>query len=100
MREKKGYTGKLLNPFKISGVLEVLKENQWFRVTDTQFRSWGGRRRITEPNKVGKGVEAVMVTYEYEGPVYNYLTNTISIQPSMEAIMGVIPPSIKRENGN
>jgi len=83
MGEKRGNTGKLLNPYNDNGVLEVYHDEsgKWFRVTSREFRSWGGKRRITEyryPFRQPTQVE----TYEYVGPVYEYLTNRVVENPS------------------
>lgn len=79
MAEKTGRTEKLVFPFNTSGVLEVFMPglNDWYRTTASDFRSFDGKRRITEPSKVEKGNPWVeLKTYEYEGPVYLWGTNT------------------------
>jgi hypothetical protein len=83
MGEKRGNTGKLENPYNDNGVLEVYYEEveQWIRVTFREFRSWGGKRRITEYRyPFRKPTEEN--TYEYTGPVYEYLTNKIIKEPN------------------
>jgi hypothetical protein len=77
MGEKRGNTGKLLNPYNDNGVLEIYQHEleQWIRVTSTEFRSWGGKRRITE-YLYPRGKDIISKTYEYEGPVFGYMTNT------------------------
>jgi hypothetical protein len=82
MGEKRGNTGKLLNPYNEGGILEIFHHdlNQWVRVTPRDFRSWGGKRRITEYKyPFRRPVE--MSIYEYDGPVYEYLTNNIVSKP-------------------
>jgi hypothetical protein len=76
MGEKRGNTGKLLNPYNENGVLEIYQHEleQWVRVTSTEFRSWGGKRKITE-YKYSFRQPTAMNTYEYKGPVFEYLTN-------------------------
>ena len=54
MSEKRGETVKLINDFNTAGSLEVFntKLNGWFRVTAKDFRSFDGKRRITQPTEV------------------------------------------------
>jgi len=78
MSEKKGETEKLVYNFNTAGVLEVFKPtlNNWYRVTAREFRSFDGKRRITEPTKVEKGNPWVeMRTYDYFGPIFLWGTN-------------------------
>jgi hypothetical protein len=83
MGEKRGNTGKLLNPYNDNGVLEIFHPEigKWIRVTSTEFRSWGGKRRITEW-KYPYRKPTEMKIYEYDGPVFEYLTNIIIKNPN------------------
>lgn len=78
MAEKRGATEKLKYPFNSAGVLEVFMNEKWYRVTGKEFRSFDGLRRITEPTRVelGNVVDIPMRTYDYEGPVFLFATNT------------------------
>ena len=91
MGEKRGNTGKLLNPYNDNGVLEVYYEDidKWVRVTYREFRSWGGRRKITEW-KYPFRQPAEELTYEYIGPVFEYMTNT-KVKKPVIGINGVRP---------
>ena len=77
--EKKGHLVRLEYNFNTAGVLEVfLKNEKWYRVTSSNFRSFDGKRRITEPTKVEHGNPWVdLRTYEYHGPVYQWGTNNV-----------------------
>jgi hypothetical protein len=83
MGEKRGNTGKLENPYNDNGVLEVYYEEveQWIRVTFREFRSWGGKRRITE-FRYPYRQPSESSTYEYTGPVFEYMTNTKVKKPT------------------
>jgi hypothetical protein len=83
MGEKRGNTGKLENPYNDNGVLEVYHEEieQWIRVTSREFRSWGGKRRITEYRYPYRQPTEISM-YEYTGPVFEYLTNKIINNPN------------------
>ena len=61
--EKTGHIEKIEYLFNESKCLEIFMPtlNRWHRVTPTDFRSFGGKRRIQE--------------IEYEGPLYAYGTN-------------------------
>lgn len=75
---KRGELEKLVFPFNTAGSLEIYMPDVdiWYRVTARDFRSFDGKRRITEPVKVELGnVDVPMTTYEYDGPVYVYGTN-------------------------
>ena len=77
MGEKRGDTGKLEIDFDSSGCLEVFMKGQWFRTTSREFRSFDGKRRITQPTEVELGnVDVNMRTDDYYGPVYLWGTNT------------------------
>ena len=78
MTEKRGETEKLINDFNTAGVLEVYMPTLegWYRTTAKDFRSFDGKRRITEPTEIELGnVVVPMITYEYTGPVYMFGTN-------------------------
>jgi hypothetical protein len=99
MGEKRGNTGKLENPYNDNGVLEVYHEEieNWIRVTSREFRSWGGKRRITEYKYPYRQPTEISM-YEYTGPVFKYLTNTIINNPS-GGINGSRPESQSTYNG-
>jgi len=80
MAEKRGETEKMVYDFNTAGVLEVYmpRLKDWYRVTATEFRSFNGKRRISEPTKIILGkVDVETITYDYFGPVYKYGTNSI-----------------------
>lgn len=90
MAEKRGETVKLEFPFNTAGLLEIFnnKLNGWYRVTAKDFRSFDGKRRISEPTKVILGnVKVPMKTYEYNGPVYVWGTNNIVMDTTNEGKM-------------
>lgn len=78
MAEKRGETEKLINDYNTAGVLEVFLNNEtWYRVTTKDFRSFDGKRRITEPTRVERyNPDTSMRTYEYNGPTFLWGTNT------------------------
>jgi len=76
MAEKTGHLIKLQYDFNTAGVLEVCMKGTWHRATSREFRSFDGKRRITEPTKTELGnVIVPMRTYDYNGPVYMFGTN-------------------------
>jgi len=76
MGEKRGHTEKLVYDFNSAGLLEVFMKGTWYRSTAREFRSFDGKRRITEPTKIELGnVVVPMRTYDYNGPVYMFGTN-------------------------
>ena len=91
MAEKTGHTSKKAYVFSTSGVLEVCIKDNWYRVTSNEFRSFDGKRRITEPIKqpgLGESMfDVPMKTYEYNGPVYVLLTNQEVIRMDTETIV-------------
>ena len=94
MAEKRGETVKLINPFNTAGCLEVYNNNLkgWYRVTARDFRSFDGRRRITEPTAIKLGnVDMPMRTYEYSGPVYVWGTNDVVLDTTNEGTMITSP---------
>ena len=94
MAEKRGETVKLVNPFNTAGCLEIFNEklNEWYRVTARDFRSFDGKRRITEPTEIELGnVDVPMTTYEYKGPVYVYGSNDEVLDCTGEGVMITSP---------
>lgn len=94
MAEKRGETVKLINEFNTAGVLEIYntKLKGWYRVTARDFRSFDGRRRISEPTKIILGdVKVPMQTYEYTGPVYVWGTNDVVLDTTNEGTMITSP---------
>lgn len=78
MGEKRGETVKLQYDFNTAGCLEICRDDKWYRVTSKDFRSYNGKRRITEQTVVIHGnVNVPTKTYDYYGPVYQYGTNNI-----------------------
>jgi hypothetical protein len=80
MAEKRGETEKLINDYNTAGVLEVYmpKLDGWYRTTAKDFRSFDGKRRITDPTRTEKGNPWVeLKTYDYNGPVYVWGTNKV-----------------------
>ena len=76
MAEKRGHTEKITYDFNTSGVLEIFLKGEWRRTTSREFRSFDGKRRITEPTRTELGnVVVPMRTYDYDGPVYMFGTN-------------------------
>lgn len=74
--EKRGHLVKLENNYNTSGVLEIFMKGKWYRVTSNDFRSFNGKRRITEPEYCAHGnVNIPLVTYDYDGPVFAWGTN-------------------------
>ena len=90
MAEKTGNTAKLVYDFNTSGVCEVCIKGNWYRTTAREFRSFDGKRRITEPVKqpgLGDSFSDVKFrTYDYNGPVYILQTNTEVIRMDTETI--------------
>ena len=87
MAEKRGHLEKLINPFNTAGLLEVFmpKLNGWYRVTSREFRSFDGKRRISEPTEVVRGkLEVEMRSYDYFGPVFLWGTNMELVEPTNE----------------
>lgn len=87
--EKRGHLVKLVNEYNTAGCLEIYMKDDWYRVTANDFRSFNGRRRITEPTEVKLGnVNVPLVTYEYEGPVYAWGTNDMVPYTGVGEIVG------------
>lgn len=81
MSEKRGNTVKLLYNFNTAGLLEICIKGTWFRASAREFRSFDGKRRITEPDDIKLGEVVVpMKTYYYTGPVFMFETN-IEVEP-------------------
>lgn len=77
MSEKRGNTGKLEFDFNTAWACEVQMNNgKWYRVLDIDFRSFNGPRRITGPKGIELGKQLGTETFDYEGPLYYYKTNT------------------------
>lgn len=70
MSEKKGFTGQLNYDFNNAACLEVQLNDNWYRVTGREFRSFNLPRRISEI------INGEYLTKEYNGPVYLFMTNT------------------------
>ncbi len=90
--EKRGETVKLENHFNTAGVLEVCIKDTWYRVTSRDFRSFDGKRRITQPKKQpGQGIKGFfdieMVTEDYYGPLYMHGTNNIVTPKNLNTII-------------
>ena len=72
MSEKKGATIKLEYPFNSTGYLEVQLPNEnWYRITCREFRSY------TYPRRISQIKDKEYVTEIYEGPTYLYGTNIV-----------------------
>lgn len=94
MAEKTGFTGKVIKDFPTEAVLEVqLKNDEWYRVTSNDFRSFDGPRRytvVTQP-KVGESFSDVeAVVHEYNGPVYLFNTNQ-ELEPANNRALATSP---------
>ena len=91
MGEKRGNTAKLIYDFNTSGVCEVCIKGNWYRTTAREFRSFDGKRRITEPIKqpgIGDSMfDVPMHTYEYNGPVYIVQSNVEVVRMDTETIV-------------
>ena len=76
--EKRGFTGKLDYDFPTHGVCEVqLANDQWYRVTERDFRSFDCHMRYTiRDYTLHKAMVFPMNTTKYIGPVYLWGTNT------------------------
>ena len=91
MSEKRGHTVKIEYPFNTAGVLECYYPDldNWYRTTASEFRSFDGRRRITEPEYVSRANRDIpMITTEYFGPVYHQGTNTVVESKGLNMIVG------------
>ena len=79
MAEKRGKTGKLEHwGYEVSNALEVqIPSGRWCRVTERDFRSYNGNRRVSypDPSQIGEIFED-MITVDYYGPFYYYEENT------------------------
>lgn len=80
MAEKTGHLIKLEYDFHTSCVCEIFTLDSWIRVTEREFRSFDGPRRLIRPVGgtprrwlEGDPIEVV----EYHGPVYVFHTNDI-----------------------
>jgi len=94
MAEKTGEVEKLINDFNTAGVLEVYitKLEDWYRTTAKDFRSFDGKRRITEPVTIERGNPWVELrTYDYNGPVFLWGTNTQVLDVTNEGKLTTSP---------
>lgn len=82
MGEKKGNTGKLIYNFDPSLSCEIeYQPNKWVRVTEREFRSYGGGRRILNVKDPKNSY------YEnYIGVVYFFGTNLPVNSPTKDII--------------
>ena len=92
MSEKTGHVEKLEYPFNTSANLEVFlpKLEKWYRVTCLDFRSFNGKRRITQ-QVVTKHKEIIGIpfkTVDYGGPLYAFGTNKIVKHTNKGQIVG------------
>jgi hypothetical protein len=84
MGEKKGFTGKLIYDFDTEKCLEVQLPNEnWYRVTPREFRSYSRPRRIMVAHN------SELIPYPYDGPIYFYETN-IKVKPNQIYKQGVL----------
>ena len=68
---------KMIYPFNASACLEVqLSNNEWYRVTSKEFRSYNSPRRISHSEN-----DQPYITEQYEGPIYLYGTNILVKEP-------------------
>ena len=102
--EKKGHLVRLEYNFNTAGVLEVfLKNEKWYRVTSSNFRSFDGKRRITEPTETihGDVWNVKMRTYDYEGPVFLWGTNKqVRYQGTGEVINSTVREKFNKTSGS
>lgn len=76
MGEKRGNTGKLKYDFNTAWAAEVKLDSKWYRVTEKDFRSFNGPRRLTRPTGVELGNPFIAnETFDYEGAYYFFDTN-------------------------
>ena len=77
--EKRGFTGKLDYDFPTHGVCEVqLANDEWYRVTERDFRSFDGPRRYTIPDyTLHKAMDVPMTTKKYMKIFKNTLIDKI-----------------------
>jgi hypothetical protein len=73
MTEKRGNLIKLKYDFNESLCCEVFNNGGWARVTEREFRSWNGERRV-QGNP-------------YFGPIYYYSTNEIAENPTKPGLI-------------
>lgn len=79
MAEKRGKTAKLVYDFPTEALLEIQINDNWYRTTPNEFRSFDGSRRYSKPYsqpKLGDSTTKLqMQTVQYLGPLYAYGTN-------------------------
>lgn len=89
--EKTGNTAKLIYDFNTSANCEVQIKETWYRTTARHFRSFDGKRRLTQPVKspgLGDDFSKIeMRTYEYNGPVYVLQSNVEVVRMDTETIV-------------
>lgn len=110
MSEKRGLTVKIEYPFNTAGVLECYypDSDTWYRTTASEFRSFDGKRRITQPEYISRANTNIpMVTEDYFGPVFHLHTNTVVESKGINMIVGGTkwheiynPPSGKKQKKN
>ena len=104
MAEKRGDTEKLINDFNTAGVLEVYmpRLKGWYWTTAKDFRSFDGRRRITEPTITERyNPNTPMRTYEYEGPVFLWGTNKqVKYNGTGELINSTVRDNFAKRSGS
>lgn len=100
MAEKRGNTGKLEHwGYETSHVLEVqIPPGEWCRVTERDFRSYNGKRRVSypDPSEIGEVFEN-MITVDYSGPYYYYGENSTYDPKDFDINSIVYRPGEKRE---
>jgi hypothetical protein len=91
---KRGEIEKLVFPFNTAGVLEIFMPgvDTWYRVTAKDFRSFDGKRRISEPTNIERyNPDTPITTNEYMGPVYVYGTNNQVLDCTGEGVLITSP---------
>ena len=100
MAEKRGNTGKLEHwGYETSHVLEVqIPSGRWCRITERDFRSYNGKRRVSypDPSQLGEIFEN-MITVDYYGPYYYHGENSTYDPKDFDANSIVYRPGERRE---
>lgn len=102
MAEKKGFTGKLEHwGYETHYVLEIEGKNgTWYRVTERDFRSYNGKRRVTYPSKIEhRNPFQDLTTEDYYGPYYFFETNTTFDPDKFEKNTITYQPGTTRMSG-
>lgn len=100
MSEKRGFTGKLEHwGYQTAWVLEIEGANEnWYRVTERDFRSYNGKRRVTYPADTTHGNPfQELTTEDYHGPYYFFETNNTYNPDKFEKHTIVYQPGTSRE---